>query len=191
MSLRIDEIVKRLYEVKPQIGTIAILDLETTGFEKDARIIEIGAIGLSFDGFDVRIKTFEELINPGVPITSRITEVTGITNEELKTARGDEVYDDFHRWLMQLAPSKCVAHKASFDEGKLRYNMNRVGYMQNLPPFDCTMKLSKQYLTKPKADNLKVLSEYFNFKNTQAHRALADAEVTAYIYCKIMLGEYE
>jgi DNA polymerase III epsilon subunit-like protein len=191
MSLRIGEIVKRLYEAKPQIGTIGILDLETTGFEKDARIIEIGAIGLSFDGFDVHIKTFEELINPGFPISSEITEITGITNEELKTARGDKVYDDFHRWLMQLAPSKCVAHNASFDESKLRYNMNRVGYMQDLPPFDCTMKLSRKYLTKPKADNLKALSEYFNFKNTQAHRALADAEVAAYVYCKIMLGEYE
>lgn len=191
MSLRIDEIVKRLYETKYDLGSMAIVDLETTGFQKDARIIEIGAIGISFDGFDVHIKTFEELINPGFPIVSKITEITGITNQELEKARGDEVYDDFHRWLMQLAPSRCIAHNAAFDRSKLEYNMNRVGYTQNLPPFDCTMKLSRQYLTKPKADNLKALSEYFNFKNTQAHRALADAEVAAYIYCKILLGEYE
>ena len=53
------------------------------------------------------------------------------------------------------------------------------------------MKMSRQTMTKLANDQLKTLSAHFNFANTQAHRALADAEVCAYIYCKMMLGEYE
>jgi DNA polymerase III epsilon subunit-like protein len=191
MSLRIEEIYKRLYETIPSLGNLGIVDLETTGFQKDARIIEIGSIAIEFDGFDINIKTFSELINPGFPVSDKITEITGITNEELSKARGDEVYQDYHRFLKQTAPSKLIAHNAVFDKGKLEYNMFRVGYTEILPPFECTMRLSKQHLKQAKADNLKTLSEHFNFKNMDAHRALADAETCAYIYAKIMLGEYE
>lgn len=191
MTLRIEEIYKKLYEHIPSLGNIGILDVETTGFSKDARIIEIGSIAISFDGFNVNIKTFSELINPGFNVSDKITEITGITNEELSKARGDEVYQDYHRFLKQTAPSKLVAHNAVFDKGKLEYNMFRVGYTDILPPFECTMKLSRLHLKQVKADNLKTLSEYFNFKNMEAHRALADAETCAYIYAKILLGEYE
>lgn len=191
MTLRITDIFKRLYENNPYIGNLMFVDVETTGLEKDAKIIEIGAIITSFDGFDVHIKTFEELINPNQTIVSKITEITGITNEELLVARGDEVYSEFLEWVKKNEPVKCVAHNAKFDKEKLEYNLFRTSNQNILPPFDCTMEMSKKYLTKPKKDNLKVLSEYFNFKNTQAHRALSDTEVCAYIFAKITLGEYE
>lgn len=189
MSLRINEIIKRLYESNPQIGNLLFLDLETTGFEKDARIIEIGAIATIFDGFDVHFSIFEEMINPGFPIKDKITEITGITNDELAKARGDEVYSDFYEWVKKHKPVKSIAHNAVFDKGKIEYNLMRLDYDLILPPFECTMQLSRKRLVGPKADNLKVLSEWFNFTNTAAHRALADTEVCAYIFAKIMLGE--
>ena len=106
MNLRINDIFKKLYESNPYLGNLLFVDVETTGLEKDAKIIEIGAIVTSFDGFDVHIKTFEELINPGVPVIPKITEITGITNEELSTARGDEVYAEFLDWVQKNNPSK-------------------------------------------------------------------------------------
>ena len=189
--LRINDIVKKLYEHNPYLGNLLFIDVETTGLEKDAKLIEIGAIATHFDGFDVHIKTFEELINPGVPIIGKITEITGITNEMLSTARGDEVYSDFYEWLKKINPNKMIAHNAVFDEGKLKYNLFRLGYDDIFPEFDCTMRIARKTLNKVTKDNLKALSEHFNFKNTEAHRALADTEVCAYIYCKMLLGEYE
>jgi len=189
MNLRIAEIIKKLFELDPYIGPLLFLDTETTGLDSEARIIEIGAIAASYDGFDVHFSVFEELINPGFDVSAKITEITGITNEELRKARGDEVYSDFYEWAKKQNAVKSIAHNAKFDKGKLEYNLVRTGYPLFLPEFHCTMELSKRHLTKPKANNLKCLSEYFNFKNTNAHRALSDTETCAYIYCKIMLGE--
>jgi len=191
MNLRIEDIILKLYQKDPYLGPLCFVDTETTGLEKTARIIEIGAICTSYDGFNVHFSMFEELINPGFAVSDKITEITGITNEELSKARGDEVYTDFHRWVIQNAPTKCVAHNAAFDKRMFEYNLIRTGFGMFLPDFDCTMRLAQKYLTGPKANNLKVLSEWFNFKNTQAHRALSDTETCAHVYAKILLGEYE
>lgn len=188
---RLDNILEALYKQQPYLGRLVFLDLETTGLQKDARIIEIGAIAVAYNGFDVDISTFESLINPGFPIIEKITEITGITNEELSKARGDEVYDDFLQWWMEFNPTKVIAHNASFDKGKLEYNLFRINRPVTLPPFECTMKMSRQHMTKTANDQLKTLSAHYNFANSQAHRALADAEVCAYIFAKMTLGEYE
>ncbi len=63
---------------------LVILDLETTGIwiEKD-RIIEVGMIRCLPDGTQL---AYEKRVNPGMPIPSFATEVTGITNEDVKNA---------------------------------------------------------------------------------------------------------
>jgi len=190
---RLVSIFERLYSKFPYLGDLIFLDTETTGLEGNARVIEIGAIRVSFDGFDVKFDTFETLINPGgVPVSEGARKANQITDEELQNAEEDiTAFAKFVEWLKETEASRCIAHNAAFDEGKLKYNLVRLGYDSVLPPFECTWKLSKQFLTKPKNDKLGTLSEYFNFINTQAHRALADTEVCAYVYAKIKLGEYE
>ena len=65
---------------------LVVLDLETTGtwVEKD-RIIEIALIKLMPDGTQLK---FHKKVNPGIPIPEKITELTGISNEEIKDAPG-------------------------------------------------------------------------------------------------------
>ena len=64
------------------------VDIETTGIRsKWDRIIEIGAVKVR-DGEVV--DTFSELINPGIPVPERITELTGITTEMVKDKSGIE-----------------------------------------------------------------------------------------------------
>ena len=188
---RLAPIFNKLYSKFPYIGNLLFVDVETTGLESDARLIEIGAIATSYDGFDVNFDTFEILINPGVQIVPKITEITGITNEELANAPDEAVaYCSFFEWLKNKDITKCVAHNAQFDEGKLKYNLMRTIHTYPLPPFECTMRMSKQNLRGPKNDKLGTLCEWFNFVNSQAHRALADTEACAYVYGKISLGEY-
>jgi DNA polymerase III epsilon subunit family exonuclease len=191
---RLLPVFEKVYDRFPFTGKLLVVDVETTGLERDAKLIEIGAILISFDGMEVNFDIFETLINPGCNVIPRITEITGITNEELATAPTEqEAYPKFVEWFTTHNPDKCIAHNAAFDKGKLQYNLDRLGFelASSLPEFDCTVKMSKQNLTMVKNDKLKTLSEHFNFVNNHAHRASADAEVCAYVWAKIMLGEYE
>lgn len=185
---RLTQALNKLYNEKPFLGNILFLDLETTGFERDARIIEIGAIGVMYDGMSLSVETFERLINPGFKIAYRITEITGITNDDLeKDGKDDSTYLEFAEWVKKIKPSKVVAHNARFDKAKLLANLDRVGIDAGFIPgvFDCTMNLSRKLLSDIKQDTLEVLCDYFNFKNKNAHRALADTESCAYIYCQL------
>lgn len=63
---------------------LVVLDLETTGnwVEKD-RIIEIAMIRLAPDGQEQR---FQSYVNPGMPVPRKIQEMTGITEETVRSA---------------------------------------------------------------------------------------------------------
>ena len=174
---------------------LAFIDLETTGFASNAKIIEIGAIAVINNFSGVEFNSFETLINPGELISDKITEVTHITNSELSVAPTEKVaYINFENWFEALPRiEKLIAHNAGFDRSKLLNNLTRMNssVASNLPPFECTMQMSRKQLTKVANDKLETLCDYFTFKNKQAHRALADTEAALYVYAKIMLGEYE
>jgi DNA polymerase-3 subunit alpha (Gram-positive type) len=186
---QIQTILEQYYEQFPFNGNLVFIDVETTGFEKNARLIEIGALGTLFDGNKVKIETFESLIHPGVQIKPKITEVTGITNEELKDARSDIVYSEFEAWINKIQPKRMIAHNAKFDKAKLEYNLARVNINPAIlfPNFICTMNMSKKKIPSLSANNLKAVCDYFGYQNRSAHRALADTESCAYIYCRMML----
>jgi len=63
---------------------LVVLDLETTGIwiEKD-RIIEIGMVKLFPDGKE---EIYSSKVNPCMPIPAVVTELTGISDEDVKTA---------------------------------------------------------------------------------------------------------
>lgn len=63
---------------------LIVLDLETTGtwIEKD-KIVEIAMVKCLPDGSQL---TFDRRVNPGIPIPKVITELIGITNENVKDA---------------------------------------------------------------------------------------------------------
>ena len=63
---------------------LVVLDLETTGtwIERD-RIVEIGLVKLLPDGSREK---FESRVNPRMPIPPRVSEITGITDADVKEA---------------------------------------------------------------------------------------------------------
>lgn len=63
---------------------LVVLDLETTGtwVEKD-RIVEIGLVKLLPEG---GCEKFESRVNPSMPIPPRVSEITGITDADVKDA---------------------------------------------------------------------------------------------------------
>ncbi len=64
--------------------TLVALDVESTGIwiEKD-KIIEIALVKYMPDG---KKETYEKKINPGIPIPKAVTDLTGISNEDVRGA---------------------------------------------------------------------------------------------------------
>ena len=98
------------------LGAVVTLDIETTGLDpKRDRIIEIGAVR-SENGVETAV--FQSFVNPGIPIPSFITDLTGIRDELVADApRVSEVITEFADFV---GKSPVLAHNASFDLAFLR-----------------------------------------------------------------------
>ncbi|MFB7896057.1 exonuclease domain-containing protein [Streptomyces xiamenensis] len=91
-----------------------VLDTETTGTDRDARIVEITALSTSGT---ILLNT---LIDPGVPIPARATAVHGIRDQDVA---GAPTLSDLLPRLsgMLRAASRTVAWNAPYDRGRIRY----------------------------------------------------------------------
>ena len=95
---------------------ILVLDTETTGLSyiKD-EIIEIAGVGVEVDrdSFEVTgVKALFDYFNqPSEPISPKITEITGITNEDVE----GQSYDlkSISQWIRRC--DIILAHNATFD----------------------------------------------------------------------------
>jgi DNA polymerase III epsilon subunit-like protein len=109
----------------------SVFDWETTGlpFHPDAelskqpRAIEFG--GIITDGESI-LEELEFICNPGVLIEPIITEITGLTNDDLADK------PPFKHFLPQLAnyfnsARGRIAHNLSFDKGILTFDLQRLG----------------------------------------------------------------
>ena len=168
-----------------------VLDIETTGFhpEKHSKIIEIGALKIKGGKF---VEQFQALINPEVPITAKITEVTGITNEMVVN---EHVYEDVLPHLYAfIEDCVIVCHNTPFDWDRfLLYYFKILGYYPTNQTLD-TMKLFKKVYPKTSEKNLKVMSETMGVELQGHHRAVNDALVTAKCFLKlrkVILEEFE
>jgi DNA polymerase III subunit epsilon len=91
------------------------VDVETTGLDPDAdKIIQLALVAFTFDS-DGRIYDVEPCVSfledPGFPISPEITQLTGITTEQVK---GQSIDDTVVASLMQRC-HLVIAHNASFD----------------------------------------------------------------------------
>lgn len=154
-----------------------VLDFETTGLRNEDTIIEIGYVWIK-DGVikDER----STLINPGKPISRRITQITGINTAMVKDAPYlTDVIEGFSKFLRGKL---IVAHNASFDMRFLN-NALRDAKLEPINDYICTMRMFRAYkkemgITTPGA-KLSDLTAFFTLQNDRAHRALEDAQVTA------------
>ena len=156
-----------------------IVDLETTGLNaKRDKIIEIGAVRIRENG---ERALFQTLIDPGIPLTETITDLTGITDEMLfGQPLIEEVMDDFIDFMGDAVP---LAHNASFDGAFLEP-------YTGIPKEEWldTISLCKMAFPMLESYALVNLVEYFGIETSAHHRALADAEATADLFELIEKG---
>lgn len=116
---------------------LLVVDCETTGLEPDSRTIQFGAVFLSSDGrFQGAYKTY--LAADGWVGTPEAQAVHRITTSDLKGA------PSFTHAVVPLLPffhsRKVVAHRASFDQGRLKYEFSLAG-VEPTPDFFCSKLL--------------------------------------------------
>ncbi|WP_267893612.1 exonuclease domain-containing protein, partial [Virgibacillus senegalensis] len=156
--------------------TFAVVDLETTGHtpSKGDKIIEIGIVVLQNGSV---VKEFSSLVNPGVPIPSFITNLTGIKDEDVQDAPPfSEIVDEV---ISCFEGAYVVAHNVPFDLGFLNYEIQTAGHTALQQPVLDTVELARILLPQAPGFKLGQLSEYLSLRHDDPHRALSDAAVTA------------
>lgn len=163
-------------------ATYVIFDLETTGLSAiyDS-IIEVGAVKMK-DG--QIIDRFESFVNPGHPLSSFTTELTGISDADVADA--PEVEPVLRKFWDFCQGTILVAHNASFDLGFINQVYKTIGLGENLLPAIDTLELSRLVNPDLRAHGLKVLSKRYNIDLEQHHRAIYDSEATGYLLFKLL-----
>ncbi|MBF0140580.1 MAG: helix-turn-helix domain-containing protein [Magnetococcales bacterium] len=160
--------------------TLAVIDFETTGLspQEGARATEIAAVVLQ-DGSIVR--RYQSLMNAGMRIPYFITELTGITNEMVRGAPpSTKVMQEVADFVGDLP---LVAHNASFDRKFWEDELSRIRRASQ-KEFACTMLAARRLYPAAPNHKLGTLAAFAHLPDTgKAHRAMADAEMTAHLLC--------
>ena len=165
--------------------TYVSIDLETTGLNpKRDRIIEIGAIRVERGEIREEFSTF---VNPGRKLEERITELTGIRDEDL--AEAPELDEVFPKLLEFMGDFPLLGHSILFDysflkkaavDRKLTFERSAVD----------TLQIARKYLPDLPHRNLEYLCRYYEIPH-HAHRALEDAKATDRLFRKLAELFYE
>jgi DNA polymerase-3 subunit alpha (Gram-positive type) len=179
------EMVFRESDLELLSTTFVVFDFETTGFNAGGSdsIIEVGAVKILNGNI---IDRFSELINPGVKISSTITEVTNITNEMLEGKDDEEtVIKRFIEWTGDLP---MVAHNAKFDASFLASAYRKYNFGVYSNPLIDTLELSRALDPNQARHSLSALVKRYEipWDETAHHRADYDAEGTALIFHKMI-----
>ncbi len=166
------------------INTYISIDLETTGLNpKTDKIIEIGAVKVVNGACAERFSTF---VNPGRMLEERITELTGIRDEDLSDA--PDIREVMPKLAEFLGDDCLLGHSVLFDYSFLKkaaVNMDMPFEKQAID----TLKIARKYLARLEHRNLDYLCEYYGIPH-HAHRALEDAEATHLLYGKLAEAFY-
>lgn len=162
----------------------AVVDVETSGGAKDQnRITEIGIVLL--DGIE-QVNTYHTLVDPGVPITPFVQNLTGITDEMVQGApQFASIAEDV---AVLLQDRIFVAHNVQFDANVVRTELKRCCVKFD-PPRLCTVKISRKFFPGFPSYSLHNLTESLGLNDFRHHRAMDDtlacAEILKLAYNKV------
>ncbi|MFG6467124.1 PolC-type DNA polymerase III [Roseateles sp. BYS87W] len=164
--------------------TVAVIDFETTGLgpTSGGRATEVAAV-LVREGQVV--DAWSSLMNSGAWVPPQIQALTGITNAMLERAPPSAtVMQELARFT---AGCPLVAHNAAFDRGFWEAEMRQAGQAPDpAHQFACTVLLSRRLWPEARSHGLGAMVQFHGLTlEGRAHRALADARVTAGLWLKV------
>ena len=184
----VDDMIPCVYGVKdePLNGEFCVFDTETTGLDPSVEYLtEIGAVIVRNGEV---VEEFDTFVKPGKPITSKITELTGITNEMVADAPGEA--EALKAFLDFVDGRILVGHNAhSFDIRFLRAAAKRSG-IEFEPTYIDTLTMAQAMY--PGLHNYKqgTINKHLELPAYEAHRACEDSAALGRIFC-VMLKDLE
>ncbi|MCX4365362.1 MAG: exonuclease domain-containing protein [Bacilli bacterium] len=159
-----------------------VFDIETTGLDSRCdEIIEISGVKVKNDEI---IDTFSSLIKPINPISSFITELTGITNEMVASAPSVDIV--LPKFMEFIGDSILIGHNVNFDINFVYDSLENMGYSKKLTNnFIDTMRISRYLLKNLAHHRLMDLANFYHISYEGAHRSLTDSKITYEVYLKL------
>src|SRR3954469_8413707 len=174
-----------------------VVDTETNGLAGDAcELTEIGAVLVGGGELHDR---WETLVAVREPLSRGIQRFTGITQSMVDEAPPAEAM--LPDLAEQLRGRVLVAHSAGFDRRVLIQAFARAGIAWPSPPSICTVALARRFhplarqrrpgalarrfLPLGRRGRLQPLAESLGIDVGITHRALADAETCARVFCAL------
>src|SRR4051812_21445815 len=157
------------------------VDTETNGRAGEAcELTEVGAVLVGGGELHDR---FESLIGVRAPLGRGIQRFTGITQAMVDEApAADIVLPDL---VAQLEGRVLVGHNVAFDRRVLRQACERAGVEWPSPPSLCTVALARRFAPLARQRRLAALADALGVEVETTHRALADAETCARVFCAL------
>lgn len=151
---------------------IIAFDVETHDMcpPEQARIVELGFIMFRPDG---TTKTWQSLVNPGVPISTDTTKIHHITDEMVKDSpKFKQIAESLTKGF-----NNCdyAGYNVKFDLRVLQGEMNRVGVKWNYTDARLVDGLRLWQISEPRTLG-DAVQKYVGRKLSDAHRAMGDAQ---------------
>ncbi len=167
-----------------------VLDTETTGLDPDDghKIIEIGCIEILNRA--ITDNTFHKYLNPQREIDIEASKIHGLTYSNLKDK---PIFEEVHQeFLDYIGDSPIIIHNAPFDLGFLNKEFSLFSKADVLSKNEIidSLKLARK-LSPGKRNTLDALCERYSIDNSDRslHGALLDAELLAFVYLKMTIGQ--
>lgn len=151
-----------------------VLDTETTGFNKNDRVIEIACI--VFSAGEV-IDEYSTLINPNRDVGK--TQIHGIRPSMISSA---PIFSEIANDILRILQNRIlIAHNLAFDSRMLKQEFDKLGIDLNLGRGFCTMtEVSRIYSAQN--SSLEKACSIFDIAQDDAHHALGDARATLKLF---------
>lgn len=162
------------------VNKCVVLDVETTGLDPQSdKIIEIAMLEVN-EG--IVKKKYHTLVNPKRIIPDKITDLTGISQNDVRNAKPyKEMVQEVHAFL---GDSPIVAHNSEFDAKFIAKAFSLAGIYHPIRHID-TMAMAKQaYQNMPNYKLDTLIKQLSLADGPQTHRANADAVHTWHLFVK-------
>ncbi len=168
---------------------VIVLDTETTGTGRDARIVELAAARVDVHSGRV-IERRGMLLDPGCPIPRDASQVHGITDAMV---RGKPTLGQVWSRVMAFAGDlPIVAHHAVFDRSRLEFEIERQGLDRPGWRWWCSIVSARRAIPGQPTYSLQPLAKALGLRAGTAHRAMGDVLTTAALlhHCALRAGRW-
>lgn len=163
--------------------TFVAFDTETTGLLAMSHyIVEIAAVKFRL-GWE-KTEQFQELVNPGVPMSEEVIAIHGISDRMVAAA--DSIAEVLPKFIEFCGrDSILIAHNAPFDISFVAQELKRTGLSFGPTRVIDTVDIFRRYYPGLPGYALLALTRRFGVADSQSHRALADAELVYQLFKKV------